>query len=455
MYLTDAAKRSYERHHLPLVLAFVFVDIVVIYNILNPTLMGMSVFWGILWLSLIIAVVATFADQKDKAFLLLIATITFIFNVLIAVYFVAVGNFVFSDEEYYIRLGMELSHRWSEGGGFSFFKNQLLLNETNFGYYFLNALHFLLWPHKLLVVITNVGLKTLTGFFVYLTARKLYVRKIALVASCFIFFNPFDIFWASFDLKDTLICFLVSVAMYLLSTLSKGNLAARVPLIILVMVLIASTRFYLVYMLAIPFAGYLLLSRNVSNLKKAAIVVLLVLPLFVLRSNFLIFNTISETGEVEYLANVIQHSNENLAASDYSLSGHVSGVNLKSLVMSLAHFILTPSPFSDKPVVKFMTPGTLFWYFLFPFFLIGTYRLVRESWRDNIFLYSYSWLVIMFYTALPFLGSSRHRLMIMPFVAVLAAVGLYSQIRHKKLFVGLCYLGLAMGVLIAETVILA
>jgi len=434
--------------------AFLLFDVLLAASVTYAYDMVIIALWSILSLGVSVAVVFAMTDREDAAPCVIMAVISFGISLLVAFYFRGHSELFLPDETSYVRYGREIAEQWRNGNVLGIFEYQHAIGTKNFGYYLYNAIHFLILDDKLLPIISNIAFKTLTGLMVFLTLKPGYGRRAALIGMSLILFNPFNIYWGSFDLKDTLLGFLLAVVMYLMDTARRGKVVGRAVGILVCLTVMMSIRFYAVFIVALLIGITVVLGRQLSRGRKAAILLIMLAGFALLQSKYVVFHEVSQVGAVEYFTSTIERSHEHLQNRDFAMSGMVHGMSLRSFVISFGHFILTPSPLNTGPRVVYMIPGTIVWYLIFPYFVIGTYSVVRESWKDKVLLYGFPWAVVIFYSFIPWLGSSRHRMMMMPFVAALTAVGFGHRFRHRKLFVLASYAAIVVSVIVVEFVIL-
>jgi len=361
-----------------------------------------------------------------------------------------IGRF-YPDENFYLQAGLDITTNLKFPYLFPVSRLIRYAGSANIGYPLLNACHVLLYPDPLLCRITNSFLGALLILPVYGLARSLFNQKIAAVAAVLTAFWPNLIYWSAFNLKDIPVAFCIVLILWLYRrcTSQRASVAGVLALALAAAALLG-LRIYIGLLLLGVLALHLLIFSVIQRRKKFLILTAVILLCLVLNSS--------------YIADFLQHNASlhtflQLSARSYSrasehgyLMGKFSSGNLATLPVSAAHFLLTPSPFriTFNTITDILKCANTLWYALFPFFLIGAYKLARFHFKDTIALLLFIAAVTAVYTFLPFLGMVRHRDQITPLLLMVSAVGLCSPLRHKVGLVWCLWLGLFAAVAALE-----
>jgi hypothetical protein len=140
--------------------------------------------------------------------------------------------------------------------------------------------------------------------------------------------------------------------------------------------------------------------------------------------------------------------------TEYSTQ-HISGYGPKSLLFSSMHALFAPSPLNLEGDGKYLVIGTLFWYLLIPYFIIGTLILIksRRLGMTNLLLVLFPLIMLTIMILMPAINEPRHRLVAIPCITVLAALGISLNYPYKQLIVFSTYIFI-IGVVIAKEIIL-
>ncbi len=352
------------------------------------------------------------------------------------------GGLITPDEFYYYDYSKEIADFWKSGVFLSLNEIHSLTSTRNYGFHLYDALHFLLLEDKLVPVISNIFLDIFTSLLIFRFALNNFGRKLANVSFFILIFNPYMIYWSTFNLKDTLLTFLTALLIYTLGKVKKSTLS--MALLIAILVLFATIRFYMTFMFVILLGGLVLLNSEYKIKYKLFIGTTAVAAVLILYLYTPLDNTLKELMSDGVGQTVHAYSTRSFDIAqdlDYSTQ-HIKGYGPKSLLISTSHALLAPSPFNWEGGGKYLFPGTIFWYLLLPYYFVGTLIFIKSSYLR--FRYLLLWLFPLFMITvmifMPAINEPRHRLVIFPYAAVLASAGIYYKYRYKKAIVIITYL---------------
>ena len=170
------------------------------------------------------------------------------------------GGLITPDEFYYYDYSKEIADLWKSGVFLSLNEIHDLTSTRNYGFHLYDALHFLLVEDKLVPVISNIFLDIFTSLLIFRFALDNFGRKLANVSFFILIFNPYLIYWSTFNLKDTLLTFLTALLVYTVGKAKKSTLS--MALLVAVLVLFATIRFYMTFMFVILLGGLVLLNSE-------------------------------------------------------------------------------------------------------------------------------------------------------------------------------------------------
>ena len=276
------------------------------------------------------------------------------------------------------------------------------------------------------------------------------------MSATFIAFAPTLIFWSAVNLKEIPVAFFLCVALLGYSRLMQKITIRNFVLVISCLMVLVVLRVYVALILSLVFLVSWLLGRYSLNrrFKGGLIIIVLLISLWIL---------VGRTSPVDLFLNQavgwMQGGLSGLSASDFESAGERGlfmgqlGLGSSSAwLVNVAHFFVTPSPYRLRfTLAGILNIGTVFWYVLFPYFIFGTYYSVRRRAKVMLPIVLFVYGVIIAYAPFATRSGARHRAQLMPFVFLIAAIGVSNfQCRHKKVLTYLIWTGLFIGITLVE-----
>jgi len=145
-----------------------------------------------------------------------------------------------------------------------------------------------------------------------------------------------------------------------------------------------------------------------------------------------------------------------VARSSYaSYSFHATSIGIKPFLLTSVSYLVFPTPLNLEYIFSFtgrlsgilFLVGILIWYGLLAYSFIGGLYLIKNHQKSYYLTVIFPLVVTVLYGFLPAVVEPRHRLMIMPFIIILASIGFVKKFRHKKLLVILSCALITLGAL--------
>jgi hypothetical protein len=316
------------------------------------------------------------------------------------------------------------------------------------GYYHLIAAMFYITdaPYRLPAAALNCFFGAMTVVFAYRIARSLFSQWTATRVGWLTCFFPSMIIWSAQTLKEPVVIFLETVALYACVHLKISGFTVRYVLLCAASVLLLYPfRFYAAFLAAMAAALSLILpqiGKGASSFKSAIAVAALVIPLAV--SSGLIAR--SEAEFERFDLEKIQKFRENV--SDGTGSGVRSGYDIRTssglligTTIGAAHLLLAPFPWQlgggSLRMLLTLPELVVWWWLVFAGLGFGVYYAVRNKLMESmpliIFILGLGLLYSMMFGNVGLIF--RQRAQLLPWLLIFAVVGL-EQRAIKKLFKG-------------------
>lgn len=307
---------------------------------------------------------------------------------------------------------------------------------SNQGYYYLLGLLFMVTglPGRLPAAALNCLLGALTIVFVYRVARTLFAEAVARRAAWLACFFPSLIIWSAQTLKEPVVIFLETLALYGCLSLRKSGFSLRhICLLSLAALLVHPFRFYATYLVAGAVLTALVLPRRArgkTSFGAAAAVVLLI-------AGFVALSGVQLTKELERQRFDLEYIK---LLKDGGTIGQSSGVKTDAdlstpagfgfaLLIGALHLLLAPFPWQWGTSLRMalVIPETVFWWGLLIYGVApGLWHCVRHRFFDVLPLLLFILGMGLLYSLL--FGNIgliyRQRAQLLPWLLIFAAVGI-------------------------------
>lgn len=322
------------------------------------------------------------------------------------------------------------------------------------GYYYLTGILFYVtrMPDRLAAAALNCFFGSLTVIFTYRAARTLFSEWVSTRVGWMTCLFPSMIIWSAQTVKEPVVIFLETVALYGCVRLKvKGFSIRDILLCAAAMILVIPFRFYAAYIIAAAVALSLILpqvGKRKLSISSAVILAALVIPVVTMSGILAQHEKHFESFDLQF----VQRFKENVATgpiqfgtgsgvkSEYDLNTS-SGFGLAVLV-GAAHLLLAPFPWQvGGGSVRMMLalPELLVWWWLFFVGVIpGFWYLVRKRFSDIqpmlFFIFGLGFLYSLMFGNVGLV--IRQRAQLLPWLLIFAAVGLemrmFKQLEKRR-----------------------
>jgi len=363
----------------------------------------------------------------------------------------------YPDGSTYYAKGVQVSERLAQGWFASVFDPKYY-DTRHIGFYIFNALHSLINKDHLFPIITNVALSSFVVVLIYSLVRSAYSGRAAKYVSYIMALYPGFVYWSSFNLKESLVSFLIVAAFYCYYRMVNDNTDKRMvygAYIVLNISLLFITRTYvafvLVGVLVVHFLSVIMSRRFFAVWKIATIFAMSLLSIFVIVPETVL--SFGQNINIEFLVYIFERSTAAVGTTNAAMA-NVDTSNPLYLLISAFHFLVTPSITRvNFEVYDFLKLASLVWYLFMFLFVCGVWRALYNRDRLLITMLVFIAALIFVYSLNPVLGSARHRIQMMPFVFIICALGWdWGRIskKTKVTLMGMTYFVIVLSLFVLE-----
>jgi 4-amino-4-deoxy-L-arabinose transferase-like glycosyltransferase len=337
------------------------------------------------------------------------------------------------DEATFDDLGWYLSLYWS-GVVFSP-PAKMLAGGISVGYLNVNAFFFFIFGHTgIPVKLANALIGVLAGRYVYLLARALLGKAVALRATTLFLFFPSLVLWSSLNIRDAWVIFLILFiswkAWMLLDTYTFGGLVQ----LIAGLFVLTQFRDHLFYAVAAPPVIALLIGRRASLARNILIAFVVSTGVLMLLQQGVIEERTHGRMNLEAINQMRrQASGASAFAQDSDISTPMGAAVF--LPLGLAYFFFSPFPWQITSFLKAISvPEMLLVYYLVLPTIRGLRYIIANRLREALQILMVTGLLTLTYA----LGEGnvgtlyRHRAQAIPFYLIFASAGLEMAEEAKK-----------------------
>lgn len=317
-------------------------------------------------------------------------------------------------------------------------------NGLHLGYkYLLGAFFFLTGsPYRLVAGALNCFFGALTVVMAFRIARSLFSDWVAVRVGWWTCFWPSMIIWSAMTVKEPVVIFMETVALYACIRLHKAGFSPRHVLLCAASILVLTTfRFYAVYIVAAAVVFSLLLRGTVS-LRSGIAAVILTAGLVPVIAGSGIFARNEATLELYDLKGIAIYKQaiSTGGAANGAGSGVASDYDLRTpngfslaLGVGAMHLLLAPFPWElggASARMALTIPELVVWWWLFFVGVVpGTRYLLRTRLRDIavvlLFMLGFGLLYSMMFGNVGLIF--RQRAQLIPWLLIFAMVGLEQR----------------------------
>lgn len=330
------------------------------------------------------------------------------------------------DDYIYDKLSWELASSWKEGVNYEIPAGMVGYK----GYIFFNAFFYFLFGHNLIVTrLINCFFGALIIIYIFKVANKIYEEKIARLSAILVTYFPTLIIWSCLQYKDTLLTFLVILAIYLTIKFKENlNINTMIKIFLLIFI-IYTIRLQAAVTLSFLIITFLILDSKFINKLK--------LSFIILSFCLMIFLVIQNNGQISYLLALLERGPEFLNTRFQQFTS-IESVSIKTFFSNLFLFPIfllitavlpiptlftlpTPYDFLNKLEIS----GSFIWQLFLPFFIIGFFYSIKFKFKESFLIYSWIIVSLIGLLFLFFILIPRHRLQIIPLNLIFTTVGFF------------------------------
>ena len=391
------------------------------------------------------------SQSEDYKFLFKIFTIGFLSRLSVSTfsYFLSLARsgegFLIMDDGYDASYNAwEIAKLWREGLFPDYQMIYSVVPSTRLGpYHYWNGfVYFFTGWNPLVMFFINCAIGAITIILVYLIAKEIFNKKIAIISSLLFAFWPSLFLWSTMNSKDPLTIFFICLTTWSFTKLRR-KFTIRYLLIILSSILILYQLRTFVSMLfgLIFFISFLLLNKKINKkniLIKLAVGIILLVTIYIMGSNLRTFtggqvpeDTIFKAINYAHYVRTIEASSAFFANIDISTPLNT----LLYLPFGLLYAIFSPFPWKISSSLQLIAiPEMLIWYILLPFIFKGILISFKLKWKECSVMVLF--ILFMYFILALFEGNVgtlfRHRSLIIPFCLIFAAVSLAGNTLMKN-----------------------
>lgn len=339
------------------------------------------------------------------------------------------------DDHFYHSTAVEIGAAWNQGRAFRFPDLYGLSGAYYQVFPFINALlYHTIGASPLTMRLLNLVVGTISCLLVYLIAKRIFDAPTARVAAALMVVSPDLLFWGATQYKDTLLVFLILVALWCFLEWERTRRNAYVLATLATLVVAGTIRFPSVLQALLLGGIYLYFTRfrkhkGVAFAFVAGLLAVLVAVGF-LGSDYLAF--LSDPARI--LAKFTQRFDfvANLIDPRVLLLGMLAlpFVLLAVFLIPVPLIIQLASPFAV--INQYLLPGAIAWHLMVPFFAAGLWQIVRERHSKGALLVGWVGTTMITLLVSFLILTLRHRLQMLPFQLMLAAYGMVVCTQHTK-----------------------
>jgi len=283
-------------------------------------------------------------------------------------------------------------------------------------------IYFIFGSSMLLMKLFNSFIGMLLVLNVYRISSLLFGKKAALISSILVAFWPSIAFWASQNLRDSLMVLSISLVVYLFIKGKYSKEKKYFYFIIFPLMGCVLFRYYIGIIITLILCIILLfqLAKINNYLRIFSYLTLLVIFGFILKVL------------IEYVPSIVVLFNfrrNYLAAGGSAFLTNIEYNNLGQMLqfmpLGLFYFLFSPFPgVADNVMLLFSSLENIFFYIIFIFAIGGIYKIIKDKkFHFAYFMFLIILLISLFYSVIEAnMGTAyRHKMQILPFLIIFAS----------------------------------
>lgn len=315
------------------------------------------------------------------------------------------------------------------------------------GYYYLLAGLFYITdaPARMPAAALNNFLGAMTVVFVYRIAQSIFSNWSARYAAWIACFFPSLIIWSAQTVKEPVVIFLETVALYACIHLKSSGFKIRyVLLCAFTIAIMPPFRFYAAYLVGASILFSLILpqikkakSTYLSGIAVAAVAIPLVLGSGAIARNEAKFERFTQLKEIERFKYNVATGTGSGVSGNYDLNSSTGMA--QALTVGAAHLMLAPFPWqlgSGSMRMLLSAPELFFWWWLVAVGLVpGMYYVFKNKFSEALpMLFFIGGMGLLYSMMFGNVGLVfRQRAQLMPWLLIIAVVGLEQKALKKIL----------------------
>lgn len=332
---------------------------------------------------------------------------------------------------------------------------RLVYSDRYKGYpLFLSIVYYIFGPYYIYGAIFNNMFGVITIILTYKIGVLLYDEYTGRQGAFLLTIYPLHIYICSFTLKDPLLILLITFIIYLMLKINYNSYKLLNKLIVYLLILTSCFIIFFMRQQTVFLILIVILIYQGLYYRKNKKDILIILPLIILLINVLIIS--SNTSSINDIINNL--INENII--EYQQKKLISMKSMRDdifkniyIIFGILGYIL---PFPSLALIDYynssqwqIESSIFIWNILGGLSLLGIYYSIKNNWKTTWIIWSFP--ILYFYSQLFFypnaiLDMRRSKLMIMPFVCILAAYGLKnfkikSRIIYFTIYIYLVLIG--------------
>ena len=376
--------------------------------------------------------ISTKQSKKNRQLFFIVFLIGFLLRVGLTVflYYYYPPYGVFSvDGQKYMQKGIEISNLWKSGEWPDYAS---MAGGAHYAYQIYDAIHFFLIGEKILYPeLTNCFLSIITAIIGYHIAYSVIANlRIARLTLLLIAFYPTTIYRSSINGKDTLMMFLVSSAILTYISIRSRPKVSKFLLLALIIFVMRPVREYITYVLIILISLDFIINVKIKKKKefyRFAFIIIIISGIIFIAQYRNLFNIFIELFSGSLFTEMLSHGGGYADSLTTSIHTYNTREFIKYIPLTSFRFIMTPLPW--KATYKWIIPGQIVWFLLFPFFVYGIGQLIKNYTKKAFIIYSFIFACIVTYSFALIVSDPRHRVQLIPLTMMASSIGLVNYNR--------------------------
>lgn len=344
-----------------------------------------------LWAALIIL---SFHPDEDRKFLTQLFLISFALRAGagVVIYLLNLADFFGADAYTYDGYGAALANQWSGLAAYRYAEG--IGQKAHPGYiYFVAGLYYLTGQQPLVAQAVNWVFGSFTVYLIFLIARKMFDRRVAVYSAIFAGVMPGFVIWEAQLLKDTIIIFSLCLCIYSVMNLQERFSFSYGIMFMVSLVILYFFRIYIFYIMGAASALSLFVGQRIGLLPMVIIMTILFGGFALIAQQAGLFALMSEEqerhfGKVDAFQRMdnLRRSLAGQGAAGGVGSSYMADADISTpekaiafLPVGILYLLMAPFPWMIRNFRQAITlPEMLVWWYLIPSLIRGLVYGVKE-----------------------------------------------------------------------------